>query len=302
MARTIEEIKQEMAARFMGMDAVKSAYGLKSGESFDDHFGMASVESVLLYVFAACAWALEKLFDLHRADVNTLIESQEPHTLRWYTKKAKAFMWGTTASGKTVSLAQDADYYDTSKLLESEFAELMPVKYAVATESNTVVYIKVAGEDADGNPKQLTPATLKGMQAYINEVKDAGVSVVIRNEAADRMWVDLLIYYNPLLLTESGKLSDKSEPVRDTVRDVLRNLPFNGVFRKSDLLAALQALPCVEVADIKSVKVQSSVAESPHEVEGFDRPYSGYYAIYDPEADEDLLTVEYKPYNSVDDV
>lgn len=286
----------------MKMEAVKSAYGLGSGKSFEDCFSKASVESILLYVFAVCVWALEKLFDLHRAEVDTLIQTQEPHTLRWYVKKTKAFMWGTTKSGKTVSLAQDADYYDTSSLLESEFAELMPVKYAVATESNTVIYIKVAGEDKDGNPTPLNPGPMKGLEAYMNEVKDAGVSVVVRNEQADKMWLDLLIYYNPFLLNNEGKQTDETEPVRDVVRDVIRNLPFNGVFRKSDLLAALQALPCVEVADIKSVRVKSSIADEAHEVEGFDRPYSGYYSLADSELDEDRLTVQYEPYKTVDNV
>ncbi len=100
MARTIEEIKKEMTATFMGMEAVKTAYGLDGSKGFDDCFSMASLESVLFYVFAACVWALEKIFDLHSADVEARIEMLEPHTLRWYVNKAKAFMWDQSGSVK----------------------------------------------------------------------------------------------------------------------------------------------------------------------------------------------------------
>lgn len=296
MARTIEEIKKDMTANFMKMEAVRSAYGLDGSKSFADCFSMASIESVLFYVFAACVWALEKLFDLHQADVDSRIELLEPHTLRWYVGKAKAYMSGR-------DLVRDTDYYDTAGMTEAEIAEARKVKYAVATESNTVVYIKVAGENPDtGQPQQLHEDTLKGLRAYMNEVKDAGVSVEIRNEPADQMRISLLIFYDPALMsidsTGKGIMTDQSGktsmPVDDAVRQVIQNLPFNGVFRKSDLMAAIQALPCVKVADIKSVSVKPHNGTEWHTVEGYDRPYSGYYGAE--------LTVDYKPYNSVDDV
>ncbi len=308
MARTIEEIKQDMTARFMQMEAVKSAYGLDGSKGFDDCFSRASLESVLFWVFAACVWAHEKLFDLHRADVEARIALLEPHTLRWYVNKAKAFMWDQTGSVK-LQLKQDTDVYDLSGLTdtsEEALAKYRPVKYAVATEDNTIIYIKVAREDeTTKSPVKLTDGMLSGLRSYLNEIKDAGVSVVVRNEEADAMQISLLIYYNPMLLTvsgDTGTLTDNSEPIPETVRQVIQNLPFNGTFRKSDLLAALQALPCVEVADIRSVKVKAGDKGEWREVEGYDRPYSGYYSIFDKVTGRDRLTGEYKPYSSVDDV
>lgn len=91
----------------------------------------------------------------------------------------------------------------------------------------------------------------------------------------------------------AGILSDGSEPVREVVQSVITGLPFNGVFRKSDLMAALQALPCVEVADIQSVSVKPHTASNYEVVTGFNRPYSGYYSI-------NSLTVEYKPYKAIE--
>lgn len=288
MARTVEEIKKDMTAEFMKMEAVKSTYGLDGSKSFADCFSMASLENIIFYVFAVAVWALEKLFDLHRVDVDARIEQLEPHTLRWYVSKAKAYMQGQ-------KLVTDCDYYDTEGMTEQDIAAAKVVKYAVATESNTVVYIKVARE-VDGNPAALTAGQLEGLTSYMNEIKDAGVSVQLRNEPADQMRISLLIYYDPTLLiidaNGNGSQNGK-DPVRETTKQVIENLPFNGMFRKSDLMAALQALPCVEVADIKSVKVKPRNSAEWQTVEGYDRPFSGYYSI-------DALTVDYQPYNAIE--
>lgn len=288
MARTVEEIKKDMTAEFMKMEAVKSRYGLDGSKSFADCFSMASLENIIFYVFAVAVWALEKLFDLHRADVDARIEQLEPHTLRWYVSKAKAYMQGQ-------KLVTDCDYYDTEGMTEQDIAAAKVVKYAVATGRNTVVYIKVARE-VDGNPAALTAGQLEGLTSYMNEIKDAGVSVQLRSEPADQMRIDLLIYYDPTLLiidaNGNGSQNGK-DPVRETTKQVIENLPFNGMFRKSDLMAALQALPCVEVADIKSVKVKPRNGAEWQTVEGYDRPFSGYYSI-------DALTVDYQPYNAIE--
>lgn len=293
MARSIEEIKGSMTAEWIKQPAVVKAYGLNGKETFNGRFSAASMESILFYVFAFAVWALEKLFDMHSDEVDRRIEQLEPHTLRWYVNKAKAFMWGAN-----IAPVEDTDYYDTSKMSAEEIEAAKIVKYAVATESNTVVYLKVARQNDQGTPDILSEGQLAALRSYINEIKDAGVSVEVRNERADDMQIALVVYYDPTLLSESGGkyvLNDGSEPVREAVQNAITGLPFNGVFRKSDLLAAVQSLPCVKVADIDSVKVKPHNSQNWETVSGFNRPYSGYYSI-------DTLTVDYKPFDAVENV
>lgn len=286
MARTIEEIKADMTANFVNQKAVISAYGLDGKKTFDQQFSRVSIESILFYVFAAALWTLEKLFDLHTSEVDERIEQLEPHTLRWYVNKTKAFMYGH-------KLVTDTDYYDTDNMSETDIETAKVVKYAVASESNTVVYIKVAGEK-DGKPSLLTDSQLAALNSYINTIKDAGVSVQIRNEEADLMRISLVVYYDPTLLSSDGtSLTSGGTPVDDTVKSVITNLPFNGVYRNTDLLAALQALSGVEVVDISEVQVRTRNADEWTDVVGFNRPYSGYYEI-------ESLTVEYKQYSAVE--
>ncbi|WP_418634603.1 hypothetical protein [Segatella sp.] len=286
MARTIEEIKKDMTDSFIENQAVISAYGLTAGKTFDEQFSRVSIESILFYVFAAALWSLEKLFDLHVSEVDSRIEQLEPHTLRWYVNKTKAFLYGH-------KLVADSDYYDTSNLSEADIEKDRVVKYAVASESNTVVYIKVAGE-RKGKPCPLTDSQIAALNSYINTIKDAGVSVQLRNEQADLMRISLVVYYDPTLLSADGvSLADGSTPVDDTVKSVITNLPFNGVYRNTDLLAALQALSGVEVVDISKVEAKSRNADSFTEVVGFNRPYSGYFEI-------ESLDVTYIQYSSIE--
>ncbi len=276
-----------MTANFVKQRAVISAYGLDGKKTFDQQFSRVSIESILFYVFATALWTLEKLFDLHVAEVEQRIEQLEPHTLRWYVNKTKAFMYG-------YKLVTDCDYYDTASLSDTDIEAAKVVKYAVASESNTVVYIKVAGEK-EGKPSLLTDSQLSALNSYINTIKDAGVSVQIRNEQADLMSISLVVYYNPTLMADDGTSlqSDGSKPVDDTVKSVITNLPFNGIYRNTDLLAALQSLPGVEVVDIADVKVKARNSEEWADVVGFNRPYSGYYEI-------ESLNVEYKEYSAVE--
>lgn len=61
------------------------------------------------------------------------------------------------------------------------------VKYAVASESNTVVYLKVAARGEDGQPAKLSASQFASLTSYMNTVKDAGVSIKLVNEEADKL-------------------------------------------------------------------------------------------------------------------
>ena len=141
MARSIGEIKSEMAAELMRNVHAAARYGFEAGTPFGDVFGAASVESILLYVWAVCAWAVEKLVECHKAEVSAELEELMPHRPKWYRDKVLGFM-------ADKELDVDSDRYDTSGMSESEVMAARVVKHAVATEGRdgSVLTIKVAGE------------------------------------------------------------------------------------------------------------------------------------------------------------
>lgn len=290
MARSISEIKARIAEAFISQDAVRTAYGLKEGQSFDKAFSPVSLESLMFYVVASCIWLLEQLFDKHREEVDVRIEALRPHTLRWYVSKTLAYMRGKDlimADGVVV-----ADYYNTEGMTQEEIEKAQVVKYAVATEDNTQVFIKVAGRGNNGQPTQLKEDELEGLKGYLSQIKDAGVSIKVLNEPADNMRMELVVLYDPAILTaqihapadasgysEITLYRDGKDVIAEAVSGVISKLPFNGEYRNSDLMAALQSIEGVKVADIVKVEAAAGGSTDYSQVVGYRRPYSGYYAL-----------------------
>lgn len=290
MARSIAEIKAQICETFISQDAIRTGYGLKENQSFDKAFSPVSLESLMFYVVASCIWLLEKLFDRHREEVDARIEALRPHTLRWYVTKTLAYMRGKDlimTDGVVV-----ADYYDTSGMTEADIEKARVVKYAVATEDNTQIFIKVAARGNNGQPTPLQSEDLAGLKGYLSQIKDAGVAIKVLNEPADNMRVELVILYDPAILTAQATgqtdadgyrnvqlLRDGVDVITEAVSAVISKLPFNGEYRNSDLMAALQAVDGVRVADIVKVEAAAGGSEAYSRVVGYRRPYSGYYAL-----------------------
>ena len=288
MARTISEIKKEMTDRWMTEEVIRQRYGLAAGATFDAVSSKASVESVLFYVAAAAIYTLEKLFDLHRAEVTAIIDELKPHSLRWYVSKAKAFMLGK-------ALVADSDYYDTTGMTDEQVTAAQVVKYAAAVEKQAVVFLKIAGEQ-DGEPAKLQDAQANGFRAYIKEVKDAGVVVEVVNEDADYFRLTMTVYYDPMVMNGEGMAFDGTTPVQDTIKRFIKDLPFNGEYRNVALVDALQAIEGVVIPELHLAET-SLYGQSWEAVNAKANPYSGYYKIYN-DAD---LKITFEPYQTISD-
>lgn len=297
MARTIAEIKAQIAETFISQDAIRSAYGISGKQSFDQTFSPVSLESLMFYVVASCIWLLEKMFDRHAQEVDSKIETLRPHTRRWYASKAKEYMKGHSLIME--GGIEVADHYDTSGMTEADIDKARIVKYAVANEDERTgaLFIKVAKRDSDGNPTPLDTAAgndeLAGFKHYISQIKDAGVAVNVINSPADKIKVEVIVVYDPVLLSprditgaeDANKcrrmtlMRDGKDVIREAVLKVVSQLPFNGEYRNSDLMAALQAVEGVEVVDIVSVQAAPGDSSTYSPVVGYRRPYSGYYNL-----------------------
>ncbi|MCM1311187.1 MAG: hypothetical protein NC301_09250 [Bacteroides sp.] len=311
MARTIAEIKAQIAEAFISQDAIRAGYGLQSKQPFEKVFSPVSVESLMFYVVASCVWLVEKMFDNHKEEVDARIEALRPHTLRWYVSKTLAYM-----KDKDLVMTNgvvSADHYDTTGMTDAEIEAAQIVKYAVATEDNTHVTIKVATRGNNGQPKPLDEKDVAGLKYYLSQIKDAGVAVRVRNDPADDMRVELLVLYDPAVLTAEQvveadgtvtapdangyskiKLTKGgTDVIEKAVSDVISKLPFNGEYRNSDLMAVLQSIEGVRVADIVNVEVAVGGSGVYSKVLGYRRPDSGYYSL-------NKLTVKGRAYQIVE--
>lgn len=266
MARSIKEIKEEAAREFMKNEGAAERYGFAVGSAFGDYFGAASVENILLYVWAVCAWAVEQVVALHREEVTAELEELMPHRPKWYRDKVLEFM-------EDRELAGDTDRYDLAGLSESEIRAARVVKHAVATESRdaSLLTIKVAGESG-GKRQPLSETQAEKLRVYIGEIKDAGVRVALVNMEPDTFGCTVDVYYNALLEPERVKADCEG-----AITKYIENLPFNGEYTNMALIDALQGVEGVRIAELRSSEAQAANEQTPTKINARQTPAAGYF-------------------------
>lgn len=241
-----------------------------------------SIWGSILYLVAYAIWTMEKLFDLFKAEVDDTISRLKPHSLRWYAEKAKAFQYG-------FDLIEESDVYDNTGFTESQIQASKIVSYAAVVEQIRGIRIKVAKSvGTDLGP--LTNQELDSFTAYMREVKDAGVKLSITSGPADMLLLGLTVRYDPLVLNSQGQRLDGSSltPVKDAIKDHLKNLPFNGVFSVQSLVDTIQAVD--GVADLSVDQVQTKYGALPFTTVNITViPDAGYLRIDDAD-----LTINYQ--------
>lgn len=272
-----------MAEAFMQDTNLAIKYGFEVGADFNNTFSKVSIESLLLYIVAVGIWTLEKLFDTHTAEVTDYIATMKPHSLRWYVEKAKAFMYG-------VPLIDGSDQYDTTNLTDEQIAEKKIVTFAACTEANATLYLKVA----KAGPAPLTADEKAAFIAYLHEIKDAGVRIDVISEQGDYLKLDMVIYYDPLLINADGESkADGTKVVEQAIKEYIENIPFNGEFRKNELEDAIQAVEGVVMVEFNAAYHSETGDEDTYdEVVPYCKPASGYFKF----DNADLSDVTYQPY------
>lgn len=284
MARTLQQIKQELAESFMADTTLAAKYGFTAGAQFDTTFSKVSIENILIFIVAAAIWTHEKLFDTHKAEVEDIIARMKPHTLRWYVDKVKLYRHGQP-------LIDGTDQYDDTGLTDEDIAARQVVHFAAATEAAATVYIKVA--TSENNAKQpLSQDQLDGLKAYIHEVKDAGVRVQVINEAACKLRLDIIVYYDPMVMNAQGVDGNGHYPVNEAVKSYIENLPFNGEYSNMALTDTLQKVEGVVIPEVVAAE-ESYDGLNYTAIDVKTTPYSGYYVF-----EENNIHIDYRPYES----
>lgn len=266
MARTIKEIQAEIIA---AKEAQTSLSILSSTSA-------TAIWRLWTYIVAVAIFSLETIFDIHKAEVNALILSSKPHTLRWYRQKALDFQFGS-------DLVYGEDYYDNSALTEDEVNAQKIVSEAAATETDNYVRVKVARELA-GELEPVTNSQYNALDFYFSEIKDAGVKLELISQNGDKLKLAMDVYYNPLVLNSDGQRLDgaDNEPVQKAIKNYLRNLRFDGEFVVASLVDYVQLVDGVEIPHV--VSCQAAKYDNPAftNVSVKYTPFAGYLRIFNP--------------------
>jgi hypothetical protein len=237
MARTITEIQNEILA------------SITDNENLAGLTSQSKVAIYRLIVFAVSfgIWTLESLFDIHKKELQTELLEQKSGTLPWYRTMALAFQFG-------FDLLSDSDTFNNGTATTEQIEASKIVKYAAVEEGSedSRVIIKIAGE----TNKVLAPITADQLLAfnnYIDEVRYAGVKVTVINYLPDRLYLNLKIYRDPLLIDATGNsILYGGKPVEDAIRAYMKQLPFNGELVLAHLVDALQKVEGVRIPHVVS--------------------------------------------------
>lgn len=233
MARSVETIYQDLLAK---KEADENLNALSSTSK-------VAIWRLWLYVIAYACYVMEVLFDTHKSEVSGILTELKPHTLRWYRNKVKAFQYG-------FDLIDDTDVFDNGSESDETIDASKIIKYAAVTESTTEsrLIVKVATENENGILAPIPAPVYTSLVAYLEEIKDAGVKITVINYLPDILKLQMQIYYDPLLLTADGvSILSGRKPVEDSLKEFMKELPFNGELILASLVDKLQSTEGVRI-------------------------------------------------------
>ena len=279
MARTKNEIKQQITDAFIRNKHIISAYGIDTSKSFEEQFSLVSFENTVFEIFAIILFLFEKIFDEHKKEVSEALSQQKPHTARWYRNKALAFQYG-------FDLITDTDKFNNQGFTEDQISASKIVKFSAVTEADTEsrLIVKIATEQG-GELQPISLGQKASFDAYINEIRDAGVRITTINYLPDILKLQMKIYRDPLVLDENGQsILTGEKPVEKAIKEYFKKLPFNGELVLANLVDALQQVEGVKIPHIilaESKWIDAGVNDygnyQPIEVKTI--PISGYFKI-----------------------
>ena len=232
MARTIQEI-QELIYQAKAQEPALNELNSTS---------KVAIWRLWVYIIAVAIWSLEKLFDLHRADIDKRLAELKPHTARWYRSKALAFQYG-------FDLLTDSDKFNNTGHTEEQIEASKIVKYSAVVESPNEgrLIVKIAGEQGE-QLQPITDAQKQAFEAYLQEIKDAGVRLSVVNYQPDVLHLQMKIVYDPLVLDSNGQsIIHATKPIETAIKSYLKRLPFNGELVLAHLIDELQQAEGVKI-------------------------------------------------------
>lgn len=236
MARTITEIQNEI---FTSITANENLAGLNSQSK-------VAIYRLIVFVVSFGIWSLESIFDIHKKELQAELLEQKSGTLPWYRTMALAFQYG-------FDLLTDSDKFNNNGATDEQIEASKIVKYAAVEEGSedSRVIIKIAGE-TNGVLAPITADQLAAFNNYIDEVRYAGVNVTVINYLPDRLYLNLKIYRDPLLIDANGNYILGGRPVEEAIRAYMKQLPFNGELVLAHLVDALQKVEGVRIPHVVS--------------------------------------------------
>lgn len=254
MARTTQEIKRQMTDTFMSDPTVRERYALREGDTFASRFSSVSLENILFFVVASAHHVLERIFDKFRDDITEQINSSVVATIPWYHRQALSYQHGDNLILDERTLQWKYPVVNESKRI---------IAYASIKDKGGSIQVLVSKESKEGLPEPLTEEELRAFKAYLTTVKIAGVVLSVRSLPADTLNIKATIQVDPLVYLPNGvRIRDGKRPVEEAIQAYLKGITYGGVFNKTKLVDAIQAVEGVIDIELGDCSIADSGGSS----------------------------------------
>jgi hypothetical protein len=258
MARTINEIYLSIVAEKNNQPTINSLQPAVDSEQqlLSDVASASKVADWRLWahIISVAIWVHENLWDIFKAEVDTIVADAIPGTARWLRNQALLFQYGDSLSW--IDNKYQYAVIDTTKQI---------IKFSAVIETGGQIRLKVA-KLVGGVPTKLNSTELAAFQVYINQIKFAGTNVLIISYDPDLLKITYSVKYDPLVLAPDGSLiSDPSIfPVENALNAYISGIEWAGIFNFTKATDAIQAASGI-------VDPVITAAEG--------KPYAGSYAL-----------------------
>lgn len=216
-----------MTDAILANETLCAAFGFNATTEWDDQVSAVSVLNLIIYIVAVAAHTMEWLHDQFRNEVEQRISATLPGTVGWYWNKIMQFQYGHT-------LNKNASY-------DVIDPEAMIIKHCAVVEVSNGIIIKV--NKGQHTYDVLSNAELDALKSYVNAIKFAGTQAYCYSFAPDELFVKFNIWRDPMILDDDmTRHSDEADVIFIAVNNYLDSIAYGGVFNKSKLLDAVQAV------------------------------------------------------------
>lgn len=264
MARTIEEIYNAMITE---KQTFSSLNGLTPNANYQSLMTDLSTKSkvaiwrLMIYIVAVGIWIHEQYWLYAKQELEAIAAESIAGNLQWYQKEIKKWQYGFLLLWNGVSYKYY--YADTTSTaaLDSRLADKVAC-VEVFNQDFRGIIVKVAKVTSSGIAA-LTQLEIDSLNSYIDRIKFAGVQTDVISQPADKILLNLKIYYQGTL-SAAQMLID----VKAAINRYIENIEFDGVFYLIKMIDEIQAVDGVQ--DISLLSAQGKV-------------YTGSYASFSKE-------------------
>ena len=265
---------------------IRTIYETIEGEVNDDvtldnldTISKTSVEGLWIYIPAFCTWFFEQyvLVDFKKGIQDT-IDNNTNLNDRWWATEIKKFQDGDTVLFNDATKRPYYAVIDTSKQI---------IKYAAVVSNSGLTTVKVAKE---GKVK-LSNDEMSRLSEFGNDSQPSGANIQYETYNPDKLKAPIKVYFNAL------RTVDYIQPIVEAaIINYLDNLPYNGRFRTSAYVDAIQKV--IDVVDVEPLVFEAKPEGSSDWII-IDRVYDPLSGTVDISTDLSLIdAVTYIPVSS----